>query len=65
MSNHGGKRAGAGVKPKYGEKTVFVSVKIPQSLLFRLEAIAKNRNCSRSETIINGLQSYLTTGETK
>jgi hypothetical protein len=52
-NTHGGKRAGAGVKPKYGEPTIYVPVKIPASLVKLLD-----KTGNRSETIIKALKQY-------
>lgn len=54
-NNHGGAREGSGRHPKHGEPTQFIGLRVPVSLLKRIDAIG-----NRSETIITRLKQSFT-----
>jgi len=53
MKQHGGKRKGAGRKPKYGEKTVTLCLRIPpskkQELLQVVRAFLKDQEVGKNK----------------
>lgn len=52
----GGKRAGAGRPCKYDSKTVHRSIRLPGSLVSKIQAKADNKKLSFNETIVNALK---------
>ena len=52
---HGGKRAGAGRKPKY-EKPVMIAALVPSNLRDKLDRFAKANDLSRSQAIVEALR---------
>ena len=54
-STHGGKRSGAGRRPIDGE-TVLVAARIPTKLRDKLDRIAKAKDLSRSQAIVEAIR---------
>jgi len=52
---HGGKRPGAGRKPKYGERTLDRSISLPESLDYELTQEADKYGVSVNEIIVGNL----------
>ena len=52
---HGGKRPGAGRPLGHGEPTRSIQIRVPESLLARIEAAAVAREVSRNQIIIEVL----------
>ena len=54
---HGGRRAGAGRRPTNPEgRTMTVTASVPEVLIAKLDALAKQRNWSRSEAITQAVR---------
>ena len=53
---HGGKRPGAGRKFAHGEPTTSVQIRVPNSLLARIDNEAASKDISRNQIIIEVLQ---------
>ncbi len=56
-STHGGKRAGAGRKPKY-QDAVMIAAVIPAELRDKLDRIASAHGISRSEALVKTIRSF-------
>ena len=57
--NRGGRRKGAGRRPKYGEPTQTTGVRIPYSMYTTLQQYAKKRGKSMSDVIVEVLRKEL------
>ena len=57
MTNHGGKRQGAGAKTKYGEPTKLRAFRVPLTLNERIQSRADRDNLSWSEWLVKFLKS--------
>ncbi|MEX2167946.1 MAG: ribbon-helix-helix domain-containing protein [Pirellulales bacterium] len=57
---HGGKREGAGRRPSNPEgRTIAIAATIPETLVARLDELAKNEGWSRSEAITAAIRKLL------
>ena len=52
---HGGKRAGAGRKHLHGEPTVYVPLRLPQSLVARIDGLEGDTRTMRIITALKSL----------
>ncbi len=52
---HGGKRAGAGRKPKY-ENAVMIAAAVPEKLRTKLDDFAEANGLSRSEALVEAIR---------
>lgn len=60
MAENGGRREGAGRKPKYGdEPTMQLSHRLPPALVAELRARAKVEGISPAELIVKAVRRYL------
>jgi predicted DNA binding CopG/RHH family protein len=55
-SQHGGNRPGAGRKFAHGEETTSIQVRVPNSLLARIDNDAASKDISRNQIIVEALQ---------
>ena len=55
-TTHGGRRDGAGPKPKYHEATIQTAIRLPVSLAAQLRTEAERRGVSRSDVIVEMLR---------
>lgn len=55
-TTHGGRRDGAGPKPKYNEPTIQTAVRLPASMADWIIAEAERRGVSRSDVIVEMLR---------
>ena len=55
-NTHGGRRDGAGPKPKYNEPTIQTAIRLPVSLATQLRSEADRRGVSRSDVIVEMLR---------
>jgi predicted DNA binding CopG/RHH family protein len=53
---HGGNRPGAGRPFGHGEPTTSIQIRMPNSLLARINEAAASKNISRNQIIIEALQ---------
>ena len=61
-STHGGRRGGAGPKPKYNEPTVQTAIRLPASMADWIIAEALRRGVSRSDVIVEMLRAECARG---
>jgi len=61
-STHGGRRDGAGPKPKYNEPTVQTAIRLPASMADWIIAEALRRGVSRSDVIVEMLRAECARG---
>ena len=55
-NTHGGRRDGAGPKPKYNEPTIQTAIRLPASMAAWIVAEADRRGVSRSDVIVEMLR---------
>jgi len=55
-SKHGGNRPGAGRPFGHGEPTTSIQIRMPNSLLAKINEAAASKNISRNQIIIEALQ---------
>jgi hypothetical protein len=55
-NTHGGRRDGAGPKPKYNEPTIQTAIRLPASMADWIIAEADRRDVSRSDVIVEMLR---------
>tara|TARA_R110000765_G_scaffold55373_2_gene109791 strand:+ start:559 stop:768 length:210 start_codon:yes stop_codon:yes gene_type:complete len=53
---HGGNRPGAGRKFRHGEPTTSIQIRVPNSLLARINEAAASKDISRNQIIVEALQ---------
>jgi len=61
-TTHGGRRDGAGPKPKHGEPTVQTAIRLPGSLFAWVALEALRRDVSRSDVIVEILRAECARG---
>ena len=61
-TTHGGRRDGAGPKPKHGEPTVQTAIRLPASMADWIIAEAERRGVSRSDVIVEMLRAECARG---
>jgi len=61
-STHGGRRDGAGPKPKYNEPTVQTAIRLPASMADWIITEAARRGVSRSDVIVEMLRAECARG---